>query len=112
MNCCIKGGRAIKEFFFKVCTSILFIVIINGSIICNTACLGLDYFPIEHELSHLLDQVNIAFFCIFFLEMIIKIIGLGPSTYIKDAYNIFDSFIVTLSIIDVIVSYSLPDDVK
>lgn len=44
--------------------------------------------------------------------MIIKIIGLGSSTYIKDAYNIFDAFIVTLSIIDVCVSYSLPEDVK
>jgi hypothetical protein len=49
---------------------------------------------------------------IFFLEMLIKVIGLGPKTYIKDAYNIFDALIVTLSIIDVCVSASLPDDVK
>jgi len=46
------------------------------------------------------------------MEMIIKVIGLGPNTYIKDPYNIFDALIVTLSIIDVFVSATLPDDVK
>ena len=60
----------------------------------------------------MLDKVNIGFFVIFFMEMIIKVIGLGPNTYIKDPYNIFDALIVTLSIIDVFVSATLPDDVK
>ena len=46
------------------------------------------------------------------MEMIIKVIGLGPNTYIKDPYNIFDAIIVTLSIIDVFVSATLPNDVK
>lgn len=39
--------------------------------------------------------------------MVIKIIGMGPKVYVADAYNIFDAFIVTLSIIDVTLSYSV-----
>ena len=42
--------------------------------------------------------------------MIIKVIGMGPRLYIKDQFNVFDAIIVMLSIIDVIVSYSMPTD--
>lgn len=52
-------------------------------------------------------MLNIVFFVIFFLEMIIKILGMGPRLFIKDQYNIFDALIVTLSIIDVSISYSI-----
>jgi voltage-gated sodium channel type V alpha len=75
-------------------------------------CLGLDYFPVNEELSNLLNKVNIGFFVIFFIEMIIKVVGLGPNSYIKDHYNIFDSLIVALSIIDVFLSATVPENVK
>lgn len=39
--------------------------------------------------------------------MIIKIVGMGPRLYIMDNYNIFDAIIVSLSIIDVCISYTL-----
>jgi hypothetical protein len=54
-----------------------------------------------------LDVVNIFFFILFFLEMIIKIFGMGPKAYIRDRYNIFDAMIVSLSIVDVCLSYSI-----
>jgi hypothetical protein len=38
--------------------------------------------------------------------MIIKLIWLGPKNYIYDPYNIFDALVVTISIIDVTLSYS------
>ena len=40
--------------------------------------------------------------------MIIKLVGLGPRRYASDSYNIFDAFIVTISIADVSISYSIP----
>jgi len=42
--------------------------------------------------------------------MIIKIVGLGPKMYIKDYFNIFDAFIVILSIIDVSLTFSIEND--
>jgi hypothetical protein len=49
-----------------------------------------------------------VFFCIFLIEMLMKLIGMGPRDYIKDQFNIFDALVVTLSVIDVIVNFSLP----
>jgi hypothetical protein len=73
----------------------------------NTVVLALDSYPADLERQSILDIINIVFFGIFFFEMIIKVIGMGPKLYIKDHFNIFDAIIVMLSIIDVIVSYSL-----
>lgn len=54
-----------------------------------------------------LEIVNIMFFALFLTEMIIKIIGMGPKSYVRDSYNIFDALIVSLSIADVCISYAL-----
>jgi hypothetical protein len=97
----------INNFFLAICTSFTFMLFINLCIILNTVVLGLDYYPTDEALSSILDSLNIVFFIIFFLEMVIKIIGLGPSLFILDHYNIFDALIVTLSIIDVSLSYSI-----
>ncbi len=44
------------------------------------------------------------------MEMIIKNMGMGPKLYIKDKFNIFDAVVVIFSIIDVVVSSSLPEN--
>ena len=44
--------------------------------------------------------------------MIVKFIGLSPKGYIRDKFNIFDGFIVFLSIVDVVISYSLPSGMQ
>jgi voltage-dependent calcium channel L type alpha-1D len=67
-------------------------------------------YPPNRELQKNLDIINIFLFGVFFVEMLIKNAGLGPKNYIKDPFNIFDAIIVMVSIIDVIVTYSLPGD--
>lgn len=42
--------------------------------------------------------------------MIVKIIGMGPKLYIKDKYNLFDAIIVIISILDVVISYTMGGD--
>ena len=49
------------------------------------------------QLSH---YSNIVLTGIFSLEMLLKIFGLGIKQYVKDNFNIFDSIIVILSLID------------
>ena len=68
-------------------------IFINLCIVVNTVCLALDYYPTNTELQSVLDIFNIVFFAIFFLEMVIKMIGLGPIDFIRDFYNIFDALI-------------------
>jgi hypothetical protein len=51
-----------------------------------------------------MTNLNAAFYTIFLVEMIIKLLGLGFKEYIKDNYNKFDSIIVIMSTIDVILT--------
>ena len=46
-----------------------------------------------------LEVFNLTFYVIFLVEMIVKLLGLGPRTYVKDVWNIFDGFIVIICII-------------
>ena len=44
--------------------------------------------------------MNDIFSWLFVVEAIIKIIGLGPKEYTRDAFNIFDAVLVVISLVD------------
>lgn len=77
-----------------------FALVILLLISINTVVLALDSYPIDYKRDGVLDKLNIFFTWCFFLEMIIKIIGLGITRYIKDRVNLFDAFIVILTVAD------------
>jgi hypothetical protein len=54
---------------------------------------------------------NQYFTWLFTVEMICKLIGLGPSNYKKDVYNVFDCFIVCISLIDWTIGITVGDNV-
>ena len=55
----------------------------------------------------MLDVCNTIFVWVFFAEMVFKLIGLGPKTYIRDKFNIFDGFIVIVSLVDFTLSLTV-----
>ena len=65
---------------------------------------------IEPALEEKLEMINLVFFVIFTLEMIVKVIALGPKMYIKDNFNIFDASIVLISMVDVVIYYQLENE--
>lgn len=103
-----SGLQKFQNFLLAVSVNKYFNTFITGAIIGNTICLALDKYPPDLEESNLLDIFNLLFFAIFFAEMLIKIAGMGPKIYVQDPFNNFDAVIVSLSIIDVVVSYSSP----
>ena len=48
------------------------------------------------EMTDALEIMNYIFTAVFGIEMILKLIGLGPYGYIKDVLNIFDGSIVIM----------------
>ena len=56
----------------------------------------------EDTVNNEFVSLNIFFFTVFLIEMIIKITGLGPKGYIRDRMNIFDGTIVIVSAIEII----------
>lgn len=47
-----------------------------------------------------------VFTFVFYLEMVLKLIAFGPRGYVKSRWNIFDGFIVIISIVDLILELS------
>lgn len=81
----------------------LFYTLISFTIILNTIVLALDKYPSNESLDDIFERINIVFFVIFLVELILIISGLGFRTYFKDRFNIFDCFVVLVSCIDVII---------
>jgi hypothetical protein len=49
---------------------------------------------------YILGQINLVFTGIFTFECVLKVIGLGFRTFIKDSFNVFDAFIVMMSLVE------------
>ena len=102
--------RADRFCLFKICLAIVlssfFQFFITVCIVANTIVLAMDRYEIDSYTNMVLSQINLSCFCVFFVEMVLKIIGLSFTTYIKDRFNLFDCAIVIISTVDTILSYT------
>ncbi|XP_068804849.1 sodium channel protein type 2 subunit alpha isoform X3 [Struthio camelus] len=73
-------------------------------IILNTLFMAMEHYPMTENFSNLLKIGNQVFTGIFAAEMILKIIAMDPFYYFQVGWNIFDSFIVTLSLVELFLS--------
>ncbi|KAM7176582.1 sodium channel protein type 5 subunit alpha-like [Macrochelys suwanniensis] len=69
-------------------------------IVMHTIFMALEHYKMTRHLKFMLDVGNKVFTGIFTAEMILKIIALDPYYYFQQRWNIFDSLIVTISLID------------
>lgn len=70
----------------------------------------MDKFPEDLETTKTVDVLNQVFTWCFVVEMIIKLIGLGFRQYARDSFNLFDAFIVAISLVDLIITVSISND--
>jgi hypothetical protein len=73
-------------------------------IFINTAFLALEYDKMPSTLVTTLNIGNYVLTGLFTLEMILKLYGLGFWDYVRDGFNIFDAFIVAISLLEIILS--------
>lgn len=69
-------------------------------IVLNTFFMALDQPGQSEKMARLLATGNYIFTGIFTAEAILKIIAKTPAKYMKDGWNVFDLFIVTLSLVE------------
>jgi hypothetical protein len=103
-------GKAICKICNKVTDVVqhqAFETVITVFIILNTVGLAMDVHPMPSDLEYFLTIANIIFSSIFFLEMVLKLIGLGPKAYVQDPFNLFDAFVVILSLVEMILVYGV-----
>ncbi|GMF29773.1 unnamed protein product [Phytophthora lilii] len=82
----------------------LFAGFIMAVILANTAVLSLDHYPMPTQMDEDLEIVNFALSCVFVIEMVMKLFGLGLRQYSRDKFNLFDAFIVTMGLLEMIAS--------
>uniref|UniRef100_A0A8C5IN58 Sodium channel protein n=1 Tax=Junco hyemalis TaxID=40217 RepID=A0A8C5IN58_JUNHY len=98
-DCCPFWLR-IKEKVAAFIKDPFFDLTITVCIVMNTLFMALEHNNMSPTFKYMLKIGNLVFTGIFTAEMILKIIALDPYYYFQQPWNIFDSVIVTLSLIE------------
>ncbi|XP_016096245.1 sodium channel protein type 4 subunit alpha A [Sinocyclocheilus grahami] len=69
-------------------------------IVLNTLFMAMEHYPMSPDFEHVLLVGNLVFTGIFTAEMVFKLIAMDPYYYFQVGWNIFDSIIVTLSLVE------------
>ncbi|NXX37051.1 SCN5A protein, partial [Nicator chloris] len=98
-DCCPLWLR-IKEKVAAFIKDPFFDLTITVCIVMNTLFMALEHNNMSPTFKFMLKIGNLVFTGIFTAEMILKIIALDPYYYFQQPWNIFDSVIVTLSLVE------------
>ncbi|XP_062900562.1 sodium channel, voltage gated, type V-like, alpha b isoform X3 [Mobula hypostoma] len=98
-NCCPLWMKLKKLLKYIVMDPFLDLAI-TICIVLNTIFMAMEHQPMSDEFNNLLYVGNLVFTAIFTAEMVLKIIALDPYYYFQQGWNIFDSIIVCLSLIE------------
>jgi voltage-dependent calcium channel L type alpha-1D len=96
-NPCFKKHQArilllVESRSFNIITVIL--------ILLNAVFLSLNYYDCPAILTSIIDIGNKTFTCIFAVEMVLKLLGLGVKKYVMDGFNDFDAIIVIIGLLE------------
>ena len=75
-------------------------------IIVNFVILCLDRFPNNETEANTLSYINDFLTFCFFVEMVIRMLGLGLEVFSADIFNVLDGLIVCISVIDMIIGWT------
>lgn len=98
--------RAKQNYFywllFRLVESVAFNFTIYLLIVANTCLLAMERYDLSDDEIALISACNLFFTIAFFIEMILKFVGLGVKNYMMDGYNVFDCVIVIISLVDLV----------
>ncbi|XP_060544848.1 sodium channel protein type 8 subunit alpha isoform X5 [Pantherophis guttatus] len=73
-------------------------------IVLNTLFMAMEHHPMTPTFEHVLSVGNLVFTGIFTAEMFLKLIAMDPYYYFQEGWNIFDGFIVSLSLLELMLA--------
>jgi len=73
-------------------------------IVINTVVLGSESYPMNPAVSDALEGINFFLTLMFAVEMAVKLGGYGLKEYSDDPMNLFDAFIVIMSLVELVVA--------
>ncbi|XP_028440496.1 sodium channel protein type 4 subunit alpha B isoform X1 [Perca flavescens] len=98
-NCC-GCWRWLKQRLYAFVTNPFFDLGIVVCIVLNTVFMSLDHYPMTEKFWQILVEANLVFSAIFAAEMVLKLVAMDPYGYFQVGWNIFDSILVVLSLLE------------
>uniref|UniRef100_S4RRT3 Sodium channel protein n=1 Tax=Petromyzon marinus TaxID=7757 RepID=S4RRT3_PETMA len=97
---CCSLWMKVKEILKMIVMDPFVDLSITICIILNTLFMALEHYPMTPEFDNALFVGNLVFTGIFTAEMVLKIAAQDPYYYFQQGWNIFDSIIVSLSLME------------
>ncbi|KAM6897634.1 sodium channel protein type 4 subunit alpha A [Xenentodon cancila] len=98
-NCC-EPWIVFKKWVHFVVMDPFVDLAITICIVLNTLFMAMEHYPMTPEFDYMLSVGNLVFTGIFTAEMFFKLIAMDPYYYFQVGWNIFDSIIVSLSLVE------------
>ncbi|CAB4001908.1 voltage-dependent N-type calcium channel subunit alpha-1B-like isoform X1, partial [Paramuricea clavata] len=76
-------------------------------VLLNTISLATEHYNQQEWMTEFQDKAEIMFLSIFVMEMLLKIYGLGPSTYFRSTFNTFDFVVIIFGLFELIIQKPL-----
>ena len=97
----IKKIRALIKHFTRMS---IFNAFLTTCVLINTVGMAMDSHDIKAQTASALEFLNLIFTWIFIVEMTLKLLAIGPKKYSKEIMNLLDGGVVTLSIVEIIMT--------
>ncbi|XP_073698378.1 sodium channel protein type 4 subunit alpha B [Garra rufa] len=98
-NCCMPWVK-FKEIIYLIVMDPFVDLGITICIVLNTVFMAMEHYPMTASFENMLAVGNLVFTGIFTAEMVLKLIAMDPYYYFQVGWNIFDSIIVTMSLVE------------
>ncbi|XP_076608525.1 sodium channel protein type 4 subunit alpha B [Chaetodon auriga] len=97
---CCGCWRWLKQCLYTIVMDPFVDLGITICIVLNTVFMAMEHYPMTEDFEELLSIGNLVFTGIFTAEMILKLLAMDPYFYFQVGWNIFDSIIVTMSLVE------------
>ena len=97
----VKRIRSIIKHFTRLN---IFSVFLTSCVLVNTIGMAMVSYDIDEKTEADLEFMNSIFTWIFIVEMTLKLMAIGPKKYSGEVMNLLDGGVVTLSIVEIVMS--------
>ncbi|KAM6941292.1 sodium channel protein type 4 subunit alpha B-like isoform 2-T2 [Lycodopsis pacificus] len=105
-NCC-GCWPWLKQRLYIFITSPFFNLGVVICLIVNIVFMCLEHYPMTERFDRTLSEAQLVFTVIFIAEMFLRVVAMDPYGYFQVSWNVFDSIIVFVSLLELFVFDSL-----
>jgi len=92
--------NGIRSLIYKMTINYYFDYFILLCVCANTIVMALEGMVLNPDGILIMENISTIFTFLFLAEAILKLISLGITNYVRDKINIFDVFLVTISLVE------------